>query len=1169
MFAYDTIHSFVVDYGDFLRWSLVLCLLLACFVGTVASVLLSRLRKSSLASVVVAVLGFTICMKVAANKPNTNSTDQAGLRAIFLSSLAQSATPCCETDSLRLRATSLAIVSNRMDVGVCWDLSDDIGLIAYRTASSLSPADWSSFGCVTNFTGMTNHTWSLCRTGFPFSASGFVQFEGHSLSGDADGDGVTNGRELSLGTDPFSAHSDADWLTDGEELGKAESVFGDGFVWFEVSNGFNYVRQSTSSLYYWSTLEVPLVVGSVANWGVMMNLDGLCHLLPTAYWRDYLEKPWSGTNNLHKTDFSGGYVSVLPFGADLWGQQGRSGMYVETVCTNGVTYEVMEWKNMRVASGVWGGEGTATFEVIIPSDETNVLYVSYLDVDAAVALANPVCGVQDSSQRSAVDGDSYYAIPAPCSPRNRTTVRYVFGENSDPRVEDPEWMYYGQCDDWVRSNFTNSEEILSVGYTNWVDESVGCGRTNGLYKLTAHVTGIPPDRASFSVGDLKVNFDDSEEYVFLLEKGRRYDLSVSPGSFTNIVFSAVDDIGLANHDSFLSASPGFQDGYWTEDRRGLVLQQVGWNRFGYVIYYPTLYVTPGNWQPTEINPTMRFFAVVTDIAESELPTYSWSTSDPSAVSISWSSTSSAVITAHYPAAATTQVDLSLTVRLSGGEMSVHYAYGTVNPESRVRMWVEIPNVLFVNNDDDDGENGEDYDSPQDYDDDIVCATIHLESDVQTNGTIRLEQVSGFYGDVFSSLGPIETIQQGHSWPVSVMPGVDKKTFVYVNPYFISRNNGAEIRFRWIPESGYSLDARAVFSVVEPVVEPICSEIKSVTLEGCLRNFVYNPCGIGIGERAYFKVGVSPSAFPDSAIEWTANNRNVRFLGGNTGREVCVVGVNPGVVELTVGIRDGNLGNPIFKARVVEMSEVNVTCLVAKGADGEPIRTTEEIDEMIRGANEILLQVGVQMKRTADPRVIEISHDGMIARNEDSVVEDMVTFSNLVDVASNTGGVEVYFVRSIRSDSNKNAITGLHCDRGIALEKLADALVLAHEVGHAIGMSDIYVAEGDYRLTYGETRKIFMDNDWNGGCQGPSDFSVHYDVMQAVGSARYFRRGLLHGNVIQRLLMNGERDFDSSVNGIDITYGTVYGMDTESIDGLVDCGCFYGVGRQKTRSPVHR
>ena len=54
-------------------------------------------------------------------------------------------------------------------------------------------------------------------------------------------------------------------------------------------------------------------------------------------------------------------------------------------------------------------------------------------------------------------------------------------------------------------------------------------------------------------------------------------------------------------------------------------------------------------------------------------------------------------------------------------------------------------------------------------------------------------------------------------------------------------------------------------------------------------YTFNPCGVAVGDDAYFKVDVSPAAFPDSDIIWRRNNDNVEFVGGDSGREVHVRG----------------------------------------------------------------------------------------------------------------------------------------------------------------------------------------------------------------------------------------------------------------------------------------
>ena len=85
---------------------------------------------------------------------------------------------------------------------------------------------------------------------------------------------------------------------------------------------------------------------------------------------------------------------------------------------------------------------------------------------------------------------------------------------------------FGQDNEWVAANFTNANEILSLGYSQWVDDQVGVGLTNGLYKLTVAVPEVPPETTQLKVGDYSVAVTNAGEYVFLLEKGVTYPLSV-------------------------------------------------------------------------------------------------------------------------------------------------------------------------------------------------------------------------------------------------------------------------------------------------------------------------------------------------------------------------------------------------------------------------------------------------------------------------------------------------------------------------------------------------------------------------------------------------------------------------------------------------------------------
>ncbi len=123
---------------------------------------------------------------------------------------------------------------------------------------------------------------------------------------------------------------------------------------------------------------------------------------------------------------------------------------------------------------------------------------------------------------------------------------------------------FGQDDEWVAANFTNATEILAVGYPQWVDQQVGVGLTNGLYKLSVTVADEPPETTFLTVGDFSVAVTNAGEYVFLLEKGPAYDLTVFPPS-SNVTIYAVDDVPTMRGTPMMRSFGGVDSGQWVPD----------------------------------------------------------------------------------------------------------------------------------------------------------------------------------------------------------------------------------------------------------------------------------------------------------------------------------------------------------------------------------------------------------------------------------------------------------------------------------------------------------------------------------------------------------------------------------------------------------------------------
>ena len=115
---------------------------------------------------------------------------------------------------------------------------------------------------------------------------------------------------------------------------------------------------------------------------------------------------------------------------------------------------------------------------------------------------------------------------------------------------------FGQDEDWVRANFTNAEEILSVGYTNWVVQTVGVNEANGLFYLTATFDEDPPEPCHLSVGGSSVAVNEGGTYYFLLPVFEEHELHCWP--YPELVRYEIDDGYTGEETSYrLSCSPGY------------------------------------------------------------------------------------------------------------------------------------------------------------------------------------------------------------------------------------------------------------------------------------------------------------------------------------------------------------------------------------------------------------------------------------------------------------------------------------------------------------------------------------------------------------------------------------------------------------------------------------
>ena len=187
---------------------------------------------------------------------------------------------------------------------------------------------------------------------------------------------------------------------------------------------------------------------------------------------------------------------------------------------------------------------------------------------------------------------------------------------------------FGQDNEWVAANFTNANEILSVGYSEWVDDQVGVNLTNGLYKLIVTVPEKPLETTQLNVGDYSVAVTNAGEYVFLLEKGVNYPLSFY-GDMDNLVYEW-DDGGGGEMPTPYNL-PRNQSNYSVEVSSYCDLDNpVYFNSpmddgEGFILYHPIVTISPSY----EIDPVepLCLFAFVSDNIFSPYAEIKWIAND--------------------------------------------------------------------------------------------------------------------------------------------------------------------------------------------------------------------------------------------------------------------------------------------------------------------------------------------------------------------------------------------------------------------------------------------------------------------------------------------------------------------------------------------------------------
>ena len=603
---------------------------------------------------------------------------------------------------------------------------------------------------------------------------------------------------------------------------------------------------------------------------------------------------------------------------------------------------------------------------------------------------------------------------------------------------------------------------------------------------------------------------------------------------TNIAVSAFDDIPIARGAPLLRSTYSWGDGVWSVDVGEFMCDYAPGAPSARCWWLPSLFGTPDvvHLGPSDDHAT--FFAAIFDCVHPENVTFEWSVGE-GLVAETPNEQTTVVTAVDIPS--WRRVWMSVTAMFgSAGSLtsSLDFSTGTNSvPQSGIS--VSVPRMMFQNDDDDNNDGVVDFgvvdfgSDPNSAENDVEKGSVVFSSDVSTNGIIRIG-LSDFPGDVYTN--DCESALVPASFDVAIQDETSRTVDLYFNPLSWAPCQVPTVTAVWIPEGGEPQTSVVPFSVVKPVAETICSDTVEHSVLGTNHVYTVNPCGVAVGDDAYFRIKVSPSAYPDSCIVWTNYDEHVSFVGGNTGRNVHVRGVSTGYAELEVIIGGRTCQAPTFPLKVVEPQAFKITAWIVSDQKHIPARRIEDVRAMIAPLNDIYRQVGVSFYLDSVV-VTNISAAYNLVYDEDP--NGGWDFDRLVDIGRGTGGIECYFVNDFIMSNGADPPLAANASKGLVMSASADAVTLAHEIGHAFGLSDVYVSahEGQSGNLTPSTLSVAANYicyacapfDWNGGCHGRGE-----------GGSRYYQNSARMATIVPRLLMYGVHDGNGSKR--DITIGPV-------------------------------